>query len=111
MTRTRAKKPSVEPGLIPAPGGLLDGRDASHFDRWQDRPCALCDQPSPMRSHTGEPVHKSCAEAWIAASPVAAGSPRTPTQDAAEDTTTRETPRRGRSAVPAATHHDGVAKP
>ncbi|MDV9198762.1 hypothetical protein [Streptomyces sp. Wh19] len=25
-----------------------------------------------MRSHSGEPVHKSCAEAWIAASPVEA---------------------------------------
>ncbi|MGW5990993.1 hypothetical protein ACWFRT_29450 [Streptomyces anulatus] len=72
MTRTRAKKPPVEPGLIPAPGGLLDWRDAQHFDRWQDRPCALCDQPTPMRSHAGEPVHKSCAESWIAANPVEA---------------------------------------
>ncbi|MFG3398599.1 hypothetical protein [Streptomyces parvus] len=72
MTRTRAKKPPVEPGLIPAPGGLLDWRDGSHFDRWQDHPCALCDQPTPMRSHTGEPVHKSCAETWIAANPVEA---------------------------------------
>ncbi|MEU5971992.1 hypothetical protein [Streptomyces globisporus] len=70
--RTRNKKPPVEPGLIPAPGNLLDWRDASHFDRWQDRPCARCDQPTPMRSHTGEPVHKSCAEAWIAANPAEA---------------------------------------
>ncbi|WP_103510167.1 hypothetical protein [Streptomyces sp. SM13] len=66
-TRTRNKKPPVEPGLIPAPANLLDWRDGSHFDRWQDHPCALCDLPTPMRSHTGEPVHKSCAEAWIAA--------------------------------------------
>ncbi|WP_050487174.1 hypothetical protein [Streptomyces sp. CNS654] len=65
--RTRIKKPPVEPGLIPVPGDLLDWRDGSHFDRWQDRTCALCDQPTPMRSHAGEPVHKSCAEAWIAA--------------------------------------------
>ncbi|RPK78197.1 hypothetical protein [Streptomyces sp. ADI98-10] len=72
MTRTRGKKPSVEPGLIPAPGGLLDWRDASHFDRWQDHPCALCGHPTPMRSHAGEPVHKCCAESWIAANPVEA---------------------------------------
>ncbi|WP_435239958.1 hypothetical protein [Streptomyces sp. YPW6] len=25
-----------------------------------------------MRSHAGEPVHKSCAEAWIAANPTEA---------------------------------------
>ncbi|MFC9176769.1 hypothetical protein [Streptomyces sp. NPDC057107] len=25
-----------------------------------------------MRSHAGEPVHKSCAEGWIAAHPVEA---------------------------------------
>ncbi|MFI0012517.1 hypothetical protein [Streptomyces globisporus] len=62
----------MEPGLIPAPGNLLDWRDASHFDRWQDRPCAPCDQPTPMRSHTGEPAHKSCAEARIAANPTEA---------------------------------------
>ncbi|SCK63191.1 MULTISPECIES: hypothetical protein [unclassified Streptomyces] len=72
VTRTRNKKPPVEPGLIPAPGNLLDWRDGSHFDRWQDHPCALCDQHTPMRSHTGEPVHKSCAEAWIAANPTEA---------------------------------------
>ncbi|MFJ7416392.1 hypothetical protein ACIQWZ_37165 [Streptomyces sp. NPDC098077] len=72
MTRTRNKKASVEPGLIPAPGGLLDWRDASHFDRWQDHPCALCDQPTPMRSHAGEPVHKSCAKTWTAANPTEA---------------------------------------
>ncbi|MEU0360038.1 hypothetical protein [Streptomyces cyaneofuscatus] len=72
MTRTRNKKPAVEPGLVPVPGNLLDWRDGSHFDRWEDRPCALCDQPTPMRSHAGEPVHKSCAEAWIAANPTEA---------------------------------------
>ncbi|GGZ81130.1 MULTISPECIES: hypothetical protein [Streptomyces] len=72
VTRTRNKKPAVEPGLVPAPGNLLDWRDGSHFDRWEDRPCALCDQPTPMRSHAGEPVHKSCAEAWIAANPTEA---------------------------------------
>ncbi|MFD5890543.1 hypothetical protein ACFWHQ_31840 [Streptomyces sp. NPDC060334] len=28
------------------------------------RPCALCEQPTPMRSHSGEPSHKACAENW-----------------------------------------------
>ncbi|MFD7631744.1 hypothetical protein ACFV7Q_38050 [Streptomyces sp. NPDC059851] len=32
----------------------------------------LCDKPTPMRSHAGEPVHKACAEDWIAANPVEA---------------------------------------
>ncbi|MGW1438667.1 hypothetical protein ACWD7M_25915 [Streptomyces griseus] len=72
MARTRNKKPPVEPGLVPVLGNLLDWRDGSHFDRWEDRPCALCDRPTPMRSHAGEPVHKSCAEAWIAANPTEA---------------------------------------
>ncbi|MEV6383124.1 hypothetical protein AB0M31_27400 [Streptomyces sp. NPDC051773] len=72
MTRTRGKKPLFEPGLIPAPGALLDWRDSQHFDRWQDRPCVLCDKPTPMRSHSGEPVHKACAEDWITANPVEA---------------------------------------
>ncbi|MEU4032416.1 hypothetical protein [Streptomyces anulatus] len=70
MTRARNRKQPVEPGLIPAPGELLDWRDSQHFDQWQDQPCALCDQPTPMRSHTKEPVHKVCAESWIAANPV-----------------------------------------
>ncbi|CAL9675151.1 hypothetical protein SUDANB176_07715 (plasmid) [Streptomyces sp. enrichment culture] len=72
MTRTRVKKPLFEPGLIPAPSGLLDWRDARHFDRWQDLPRVLCDKPTPMRSHYGEPAHKAYAEDWIAANPVEA---------------------------------------
>lgn len=72
MTRTRSKKPLFEPGLVPAPGALLDWRDSRHFDRWQDRPCVLCDKLTPMCSHSGEPVHKACAEDWIAANPVEA---------------------------------------
>ncbi|MGP3637825.1 hypothetical protein ACTU45_31595 [Streptomyces sp. 24-1644] len=72
MSRPRSKKPSVEPGLVPAPGSLLDWRDSTHFDHWQDRPCVLCEQLTPMRSHSKEPVHKQCAEDWIAANPVEA---------------------------------------
>ncbi|MFD6803047.1 hypothetical protein [Streptomyces cyaneofuscatus] len=49
-------------GPDPGPGGLLNWRQASHFDRWQDRSCTLCDQSTLMRSHAGEPVHKSCTE-------------------------------------------------
>ncbi len=70
--RGKNKKPLFEPDLIPAPGGLLEWRDSQHFDRWQDRPCALCDKPTPMRSHYGEPAHKACAEDWIAANPTEA---------------------------------------
>ncbi|MFJ6669027.1 hypothetical protein [Streptomyces sp. NPDC091383] len=72
MSRRSSKKPLREPGLIPVPGDLLDWRDAKHFDRWQDRPCALCQQPTPMRSHYGEPAHKSCAKDWVAANPTEA---------------------------------------
>ncbi|WP_234327946.1 hypothetical protein [Streptomyces sp. NRRL F-2664] len=32
----------------------------------------LCGKPAPMCSHAGEPVHKACAEDWIAANPVEA---------------------------------------
>ncbi|WP_331737420.1 hypothetical protein OG520_44975 (plasmid) [Streptomyces sp. NBC_00984] len=50
----------------------VDWRDSQHCDHWQMRPCALCEQPTPLRSHFGEPVHMSCAEDWIAANPVEA---------------------------------------
>ncbi|MET7920352.1 hypothetical protein ABZU45_31720 [Streptomyces avermitilis] len=70
--RRRSRAPLWEPGLIPAPGGLLDWRDARHFDRWQDLPCVLCEQPTPMRSHHGESVHKTCVEDWISANPTQA---------------------------------------
>jgi hypothetical protein len=69
---SRRSKPLWEPGLIPAPGALLDWRDNKHFDRWQDLPCVLCAKDTPMRSHYGEPVHKTCAEDWIAAHPAEA---------------------------------------
>lgn len=95
MTRTRGKKPLFEPGLIPAPGGLLNWRNARHFDRWQDLPCVLCDKPTPMQSHHGEPVHKTCASpgsprtslrhAW-------AGSPPTSSPSGGTTTTTPDPP-------------------
>lgn len=72
MTRKRDKKPPFEPGCVPAPGGLLDWRDSQHYDHWQMRPCALCEQPTPLRSHSGEPAHKVCAENWIAGNPTEA---------------------------------------
>lgn len=72
MNRKRVRKPRWEPGLIPVPGGLLDWHDGRHFDGRQDQPCALCGIPTPMRSHDGEPVHKACAEQWIAANPTEA---------------------------------------
>ncbi|MGC5041066.1 hypothetical protein ACLQ2C_36625 [Streptomyces sp. DT73] len=57
------------PGLVPAPGGLLDWGDARHYDHRQLHPCALCTRPTPLRSHAGEPAHKVCAESWLAANP------------------------------------------
>jgi hypothetical protein len=56
-----------EPGPVPEPGSLLDWRDGRHY-RW-DAPCTLCGTATPLRSHAGEAVHKTCAEAWIAAHP------------------------------------------
>jgi hypothetical protein len=68
----RSKEQPFEPGTVPAPGGLLDWHDARHFDSWQDRPCTVCLRPTPMRAHSGEAVHKVCAESWIAENPVEA---------------------------------------
>ncbi|PBC96168.1 hypothetical protein BX281_4181 [Streptomyces sp. Ag82_O1-15] len=51
---------------------LLVWRDALHFDRFEDLPCVLCGKPTPMRSHTDEPVHKVCAEQWNHTHPDAA---------------------------------------
>jgi hypothetical protein len=48
---------------------FLDWRDAKHFDPTGDKPCVLCDKPTPLRSDKGKPVHKVCAEAWIDAHP------------------------------------------
>ncbi|MFJ8351494.1 hypothetical protein ACIQ9J_35105 [Streptomyces sp. NPDC094153] len=72
MTGRRSKTPLWKPGDVPASGGLLDWRDGRHFDHRGNRPCVLCGRPTPMRSHYGEPVHKTCAEDWIAAHPTEA---------------------------------------
>ncbi|MEV1048677.1 hypothetical protein [Streptomyces sp. NPDC049916] len=72
MTRRSSTKPPVESSFIPAAGGLLDWRDAQHYDRWQTRSCALCEKPTPLHSRAGEPAHKACAEDWIAANPIEA---------------------------------------
>lgn len=66
-TPARQRSAGWEPGPVPEPGSLLDWRDGRHYRR--DAPCTLCGAPTPLRSHADEPVHKTCAEAWIAAHP------------------------------------------
>ncbi|MFJ9854298.1 hypothetical protein [Streptomyces sp. NPDC101150] len=44
---------------------LLNWRSAEHYDHTGDKPCVLCDKPTPLRSDRGKPVHKVCAEKWI----------------------------------------------
>ncbi|MFE7596298.1 hypothetical protein [Streptomyces sp. NPDC057494] len=48
---------------------LLDWGDARHYDHTRNLPCCLCGRPTPMRSHSNEPVHKVCAEDWNATHP------------------------------------------
>lgn len=75
MTRTGRKKNAEAPfvpGLVPPPGAFLVWSDSRHFDHWQDLACVLCGAVTPLRSHSGEPVHKACAEDWITANPVEA---------------------------------------
>lgn len=52
---------------------LLNWHEAKHFDHTGDKPCVLCDRPTPLRSDRGKPVHKVCAENWTAT--------HTPTED------------------------------
>lgn len=47
---------------------LLNWRATSHFSDTA-RPCVLCRKPAHLRSHSGEPVHKTCAETWNAQNP------------------------------------------
>ncbi|MFD7942372.1 hypothetical protein [Streptomyces sp. NPDC059744] len=44
---------------------LLNWSSPKHFDPTGDKPCVLCDKPTPLRSDRGKPVHKVCAEEWI----------------------------------------------
>ncbi|MFJ9729268.1 hypothetical protein ACIRP3_41650 [Streptomyces sp. NPDC101209] len=69
--RALPRSPLWPPGSVPVPGALLDWRDSRHFHR-EDLSCVLCDRPTPLRSHYGEPAHKTCAEAWIKAHPTEA---------------------------------------
>jgi len=69
--KKNAEAPFV-PGLVPPPGAFLVWSDSRHFDHWQDLACVLCGVVTPLRSHSGEPVHKACAEDWITANPVEA---------------------------------------
>jgi hypothetical protein len=48
---------------------FLNWRAAKHFDHSGDKPCVLCEGPTPMRSDKGTPVHKTCAEDWLDAHP------------------------------------------
>ncbi|MFF7365412.1 hypothetical protein [Streptomyces sp. NPDC008125] len=69
MSTRRTRKLLWEPGYVPAPGGLLDWRDSRHYDHRPDRLCTLCGHPTSLRSHSGEPTHKTCAETWLTANP------------------------------------------
>jgi hypothetical protein len=55
---------------------FLDWRSPEHFDHTGDKPCVLCDKPTPLRSERGKPVHKVCAEAWIDTHPRKDGDQR-----------------------------------
>lgn len=55
---------------------FLDWRSPEHFDHTGDKPCVLCDKPTPLRSERGKPVHKVCAEAWIDTHPRQGGEAR-----------------------------------
>ncbi|GGU60877.1 hypothetical protein [Streptomyces lavendofoliae] len=50
-----------------APVQLLNWRHGWHFG--PPAPCVLCGITTPLRSDAKEPVHKVCAELWIAAHP------------------------------------------
>ncbi|MFE6818598.1 hypothetical protein [Streptomyces sp. NPDC057675] len=56
-------RPAPAPPESPAaPVPLLDWRDGTHF-AWPEW-CVLCQKTTPLRSHAGEAVHKTCAEFW-----------------------------------------------
>ncbi|WP_433894803.1 hypothetical protein [Streptomyces sp. CA-111067] len=55
---------------------FLNWRDAKHYDHTGDKPCVLCDKPTPLRSDRGKPVHKVCAENWLDTHPQKGGEGR-----------------------------------
>ncbi|MFB7341205.1 hypothetical protein ACFCZ6_14205 [Streptomyces hydrogenans] len=61
------RRPHTPPAPVTVPVRLLDWRDPSHFGR--PAPCTLCGKTTPLRSHTGESVHKVCAEDWLTEHP------------------------------------------
>ncbi|MFE5886898.1 hypothetical protein [Streptomyces hydrogenans] len=66
MSIRRRPAPALpEPPAAPVP--LLDWRDGAHF-AWHER-CVLCRKTTPLRSHAGEAVHKTCAELWNVRNP------------------------------------------
>ncbi|MEU5215119.1 hypothetical protein AB0G79_02830 [Streptomyces sp. NPDC020807] len=44
--------------------GLLNWNSSQHYDHSGDCACTQCGKPTPLRAHSGEPVHKVCAETW-----------------------------------------------
>ncbi|MER7171733.1 hypothetical protein [Streptomyces mesophilus] len=44
--------------------GLLNWNSGQHYDHTEDCACTQCGKPTPLRAHSGEPVHKICAEDW-----------------------------------------------
>ncbi|MGW5679314.1 hypothetical protein ACWEV4_30255 [Streptomyces sp. NPDC003860] len=64
-TRRRPAPAPPEPPVVPVQ--LLDWHDGRHF-AWPEQ-CVLCRKTTPLRSHDGEAVHKTCAELWNAAHP------------------------------------------
>ncbi|MFE3770867.1 hypothetical protein [Streptomyces sp. NPDC059122] len=64
-TRRRPAPAPPEPPAVPV--RLLDWRDGAHF-AWPE-PCVLCRKTTPLRSHAGEAVHKTCAELWNTRNP------------------------------------------
>lgn len=49
--------------------GLLNWNSGQHYDHGDACPCTQCGKPTPLRAHSGEPVHKVCAEGWNTRNP------------------------------------------
>lgn len=51
--------------------GLLNWNSGQHFDHGDTCACTQCGKRTPLRAHSGEPVHKVCAETWNDNNPTA----------------------------------------